>query len=122
MDRFNIVYEQEVERCNGAKPEILTMKKHVIEVTVNHIRPITMTTLTTITSMIPLAIGFGGKETTNQPMAIAVVGGLSFALVLALFFVPYVYLVAKGMRNNKEEELLLPMFPNEDIEGSNQPR
>ncbi len=122
VDRFNIVYEQEVERCNGAKPEILTMKKHVIEVTVNHIRPITMTTLTTITSMIPLAIGFGGKETTNQPMAIAVVGGLSFALVLALFFVPYVYLVAKGMRNNKEEELLLPMFPNEDIEGSNQPR
>lgn len=114
VDRFNLAHQRETDKINGASPDIMTMKKYVIEVTVNHIRPITMTTLTTITAMIPLAIGFGGKASTNQPMAIAVVGGLSFALVLALFFVPYVYLVAKGMRNNKDEELIFPMSPDEN--------
>ncbi len=110
VDRFNIMYERETKLNGGKKLDILKLKKNVIEVTVNHIRPITMTTLTTITGLLPLAIGFGGKETTNQPMAIAVVGGLAFALVLALIFVPYVYLVTKGMRNSKDEELLVPLF------------
>jgi HAE1 family hydrophobic/amphiphilic exporter-1 len=64
-----------------------------------------MTTLTTIAGLTPLAVGFGGKGSTNQPMAIAVVGGLSFALVLALIFVPYIYLSTKGMRNTSSKEL-----------------
>ncbi|MDR0724349.1 MAG: efflux RND transporter permease subunit, partial [Endomicrobium sp.] len=60
--------------------------------------------------LIPLAIGLGGGGgSTNQPMAIAVVGGLSFALVLALFFVPYVYLVTKGMRNNTNAQRIFPI-------------
>jgi hypothetical protein len=54
-------------------------------------------------------------------MAIAVVGGLSFALVLALFFVPYTYLVTKGMRNRSNDQMLTssPLFDqiknNEDM-------
>ena len=107
VDRFNLMIERETKKNNGIMPDVMTLKKNVLETTINHIRPITMTTLTTITGMLPLAIGFGGKESTNQPMAIAVVGGLSFALVLALIFVPYIYLVTKGMRNSKDTELFL---------------
>ncbi|MDR1696068.1 MAG: efflux RND transporter permease subunit [Endomicrobium sp.] len=110
VDRFNLMIDGEKEKNKGFLPDILTLKKKVVEVTVKHIRPITMTTLTTVTGMLPLAIGFGGKTSTNQPMAIAVVGGLSFALVLALIFVPYVYLATKGMRNREEYELFNPMF------------
>jgi HAE1 family hydrophobic/amphiphilic exporter-1 len=106
VDRFNIMYDEELKKTDGNRPDVLTLKKNVVEVTVNHIRPITMTTLTTITGLIPLAVGFGGGGSTNQPMAIAVVGGLSFALVLALFFVPYIYLYTKGMRNSSSGELL----------------
>jgi HAE1 family hydrophobic/amphiphilic exporter-1 len=91
VDRFNIMYDEELKKADGNRPDILTLKKNVVEVTVNHIRPITMTTLTTITGLIPLAVGFGGGGSTNQPMAIAVVGGLSFALVLALFFLSLIY-------------------------------
>jgi hypothetical protein len=51
-------------------------------------------------------------------MAIAVIGGLSFALVLALFFVPYVYLITKGMRNNTNAQRIFPiaekLIPNQD--------
>lgn len=107
VDRYNIMYDRELTNNNGKKPEMYTLKRNVLDVTINHIRPITMTTLTTITGMLPLAIGFGGKESTNQPMAIAVVGGLSFALILALIFVPYVYLAAKGMRNSEDKELFM---------------
>ncbi|MDR2437649.1 MAG: efflux RND transporter permease subunit [Endomicrobium sp.] len=105
VDRFNIMYEEELKKANGGHPDVLVLKKNVVEVTINHIRPIAMTTLTTVTGLIPLAVGFGGGGSTNQPMAIAVVGGLSFALVLALFFVPYIYLYTKGMRNSSCEEL-----------------
>jgi len=106
VDRFNIMYDEELKKADGNRPDVLVLKKNVVEVTVNHIRPIAMTTLTTITGLIPLAVGFGGGGSTNQPMAIAVVGGLSFALVLALFFVPYIYLYTKGMRNSSSGELL----------------
>ncbi|MDR2817913.1 MAG: efflux RND transporter permease subunit [Endomicrobium sp.] len=106
VDRFNIMYDEELKKTDGNRPDVLVLKKNVVEVTVNHIRPIAMTTLTTITGLIPLAVGFGGGGSTNQPMAIAVVGGLSFALVLALFFVPYIYLYTKGMRNSSSDELL----------------
>jgi HAE1 family hydrophobic/amphiphilic exporter-1 len=106
VDRFNIMYEEELKKVTGNRPDVLVLKKNVVEVTINHIRPIAMTTLTTITGLIPLAVGFGGGGSTNQPMAIAVVGGLSFALILALFFVPYIYLYTKGMRNSSPGELL----------------
>ncbi|MDR1474460.1 MAG: efflux RND transporter permease subunit [Endomicrobium sp.] len=106
IDRFNVMYEEELKKMSGIIPDILSLKKNVVEVTVNHIRPITMTTLTTITGLIPLAIGFGGGGSTNQPMAIAVVGGLSFALGLSICFVPYIYLYTKGMRNKSENEFL----------------
>ncbi|MCL2485954.1 MAG: efflux RND transporter permease subunit, partial [Endomicrobia bacterium] len=109
VDRYNLMIETEKENNNGKIPDILTLKHKVLETTVNHVRPISMTTLTTVASLIPLAIGFGGAS-TNQPMAIAVVGGLFFALILALIFVPYVYLMAKGMRNSDEAELFDPLF------------
>jgi HAE1 family hydrophobic/amphiphilic exporter-1 len=54
-----------------------------------------MTTLTTIIDLLPMALGLGEGSESTSPMAISVVGGLTFALVLSLFFVPYVYLIAK---------------------------
>ncbi|MCL1971978.1 MAG: efflux RND transporter permease subunit [Endomicrobia bacterium] len=107
VDRYNRMLETESAKNGGKKLDMITLKRKVVETTVNHVRPIAMTTLTTITAMLPLAAGFGGKTSTNQPMAIAVVGGLAFALVLALVFVPYVYLTAKGMRNTEDSELFM---------------
>lgn len=65
--------------------------KMVIHGTAEHIRPIMMTTLTTIVDLFPMALGIGQGAEATASMAITVVGGLTFALVLALFFVPYVY-------------------------------
>jgi HAE1 family hydrophobic/amphiphilic exporter-1 len=86
VDRYNFTL---------AKTPDGDIAEHVIECTAEHIRPIMMTTLTTIIDLLPLALGLGEGAEATSPLAIAVVGGLSFALVLTLFFVPYVYKYAK---------------------------
>ncbi len=102
VDRYNFHYSKDPDKYR----DILVLKQMVITTTSDHIRPIIMTTLTTVVGLIPLALGLGEGATTNQPMAIAVCGGLTFALGLALLFVPFIYLYSKGMRNNNEYEIL----------------
>lgn len=102
VDRYNYYLAQDPEKYR----DMLVLKQMVVSTTADHLRPIIMTTLTTVVGLIPLALGLGEGATTNQPMAIAVCGGLVFALGLALLFVPFIYLFSKGMKNNREEEII----------------
>lgn len=54
-------------------------------------RPIFMTALTTILGLVPLALGIGEGTEINQPMGIAVIGGLISSTLLTLFVIPVVY-------------------------------
>lgn len=55
------------------------------------LRPILMTTLTTVFGMMPLAIGFGEGSEMLQPLAFVIVWGLSFSLFVSLILVPSLY-------------------------------
>lgn len=57
------------------------------------LRPILMTTATTVLALLPLALGLGAGDELRRPMAIAVIGGLSAATLLTLFVIPCMYLV-----------------------------
>ncbi|MFN3578915.1 MAG: efflux RND transporter permease subunit [Pseudomonas sp.] len=57
------------------------------------LRPILMTTLTTVLGMLPLAIGLGEGAEIMRPLALTVVGGLMFSMLLTLFVVPCLYLI-----------------------------
>ena len=57
------------------------------------LRPILMTTLTTLLGMLPLALGIGEGSELMQPLAISVVGGLAVSTLLTLFVVPSAYVV-----------------------------
>ncbi len=57
------------------------------------LRPILITTLTTIFGMLPMAIGIGEGAESQQPMAVAVIGGLIVGTVLTLIVVPIVYTI-----------------------------
>ncbi|MDW0109400.1 efflux RND transporter permease subunit [Sporosarcina aquimarina] len=57
----------------------------------NRVRPILMTALTTILGLLPLALGIGEGTEINQPMGIAVIGGLISSTLLTLFIVPIIY-------------------------------
>lgn len=69
----------------------------VVEAGVVRLRPILMTTLTTVCGMIPLALGIGEGTEMMQPLAIAVVGGLSVSMILTLFVVPAAYTILHGV-------------------------
>jgi HAE1 family hydrophobic/amphiphilic exporter-1 len=55
------------------------------------LRPILMTTLTTVLGLLPMAIGFGEGAEVRTPMAIAVIGGLLASTLLTLVVIPVVY-------------------------------
>jgi HAE1 family hydrophobic/amphiphilic exporter-1 len=57
----------------------------------SRLRPILMTTLTTVLGLLPMAIGFGDGAEVRRPMAITVIGGLVTSTVLTLFVVPVMY-------------------------------
>jgi hydrophobic/amphiphilic exporter-1 (mainly G- bacteria), HAE1 family len=63
------------------------------------LRPILMTTLTTVLGLLPLALGIGVGAETQQPMAIVVIGGLMFSTVLTLVFVPILYTIFDNISN-----------------------
>jgi len=68
----------------------------VVEAGGIRLRPILMTTLTTVVGMLPLAIGAGAGAMLMQPLAVAVVGGLLSAMVLTLFLVPCLYVIVQN--------------------------
>ncbi|MBO7301032.1 MAG: efflux RND transporter permease subunit [Tidjanibacter sp.] len=62
----------------------------------SRLRPVLMTSLTTILGMLPLAIGLGNGAEMWQPMGIAIIGGLTFSTILTLVAVPILYYVFMG--------------------------
>ncbi|MGJ9458161.1 efflux RND transporter permease subunit [Oceanobacillus sp. CF4.6] len=63
----------------------------IIEAGRNRIRPIMMTTLTTVLAMVPLGIGLGEGAEMQQPLAVTIIFGLSVSSIFTLFFVPVIY-------------------------------
>jgi multidrug efflux pump subunit AcrB len=61
-------------------------------------RPVLMTSLAAMLGMLPLALALGSGSEMLQPLAICVVGGLLFALVLSLVVTPAVYAMIRGRR------------------------
>ena len=57
------------------------------------LRPILITTITTMLGLLPLAIGFGEGAEVRAPMAITVIGGLFVSTLLSLLVIPVVYSV-----------------------------
>jgi multidrug efflux pump subunit AcrB len=62
------------------------------------IRPVLMTALAMIIGMVPMALGFGEGGEQNAPLGRAVIGGLLFATVATLFFVPSVFAIFHSRR------------------------
>lgn len=70
----------------------------------SRLRPVVMTTLTTILGMVPMAVGTGQGSEMWRPMGTAVIGGLTLSTILTLLFVPTLYCVFAyvGVRRNRK--------------------
>lgn len=71
----------------------MSIRRAVIDAGKSRLRPVVMTTLTTILGMVPMAIGEGQGAEMWRPMGTAVIGGLTVSTILTLLFVPVLYCV-----------------------------
>ncbi|HTR80452.1 MAG TPA: efflux RND transporter permease subunit [Bacteroidota bacterium] len=81
-----------VDYTNHLRMSGVPLEEAVIRGGRTRLKPILMTSLATVLGLIPMAIGLGG-ESTQAPLAIAVIGGLTVSTTLTLFFVPTLYIV-----------------------------
>lgn len=98
VDYMNLL----IERGSGVFDAVVAGGK-------SRLRPVLMTSFTTILGMLPLAIGTGAGSETWQPMGIAVIGGLTFSTILTLFIVPVLYSILVNRAQRKEQEKLARM-------------
>lgn len=80
-----------VDYMNQKRQQGFTKMEAIVVGAQDRMRPILMTALTTILGLVPLALGIGEGTEMNQPMAIAVIGGLISSTFLTLFIVPIIY-------------------------------
>ncbi|WP_113905695.1 efflux RND transporter permease subunit [Aliidiomarina celeris] len=80
-----------VDRINQLRQEGVDKLGAIRQASAQRLRPILMTTLTTVLGLIPLALGLGEGAELTSAMAITVISGLLFATLLTLLFIPVVY-------------------------------
>lgn len=94
-----------VDFINQLRSEGMAKKEAIVEAGKARLRPILMTALTTILSMIPMALGMGDGAEMMQPMAITMTGGLIYGTLLTLIVVPCIYDIFNKNKSMVEEEL-----------------
>ncbi len=82
-----------VDAANKLKAEGLSLTEAVKAAAQQRIRPIIMTSLTTILALLPMIFGFGEGASLRSPMALAVIGGLFTSTLMTLVVIPCVYYI-----------------------------
>jgi len=88
-----------IDRINQLREEGKNKKDAIILAGSQRIRPILMTSLTTILALLPLTIGIGESASLRSPMALAVIGGLLSSTLLTLIVIPCVYWIFDSFSN-----------------------
>ncbi|UJW57192.1 efflux RND transporter permease subunit [Bacillus sp. A116_S68] len=87
-----------IDRINQLREQGMSTYEAVIEAGKNRMRPIFMTTLTTVGGMLPLALATGGANAYQAPLATVIIGGLLFATFITLLLIPAVYLLVEDIK------------------------
>ena len=94
-----------VDTVNQMRDNNIELNEALVESGAIRLRPIMMTTLTTIVAMIPMAMGYGKNGEVLQPLAIVNIGGLISSTLMALFVLPVFYLLFSHRKENIVEAL-----------------
>ena len=82
-----------------------TLEEHVAKGSAARLRPVLMTTLTTIVGMIPSALAVGEGGAMMQPLAIVIIGGLTVSTLVTLVLIPTLYLIFDRIENSFKKKL-----------------
>ena len=92
LEKANQIYQEQNYLSDG-KSQLFLRQKAIITAATSRLRPILMTTITTVLGMFPLALGVGEGSEFLQPLGIVVFSGLALATLLTLFIIPCVYVL-----------------------------
>jgi HAE1 family hydrophobic/amphiphilic exporter-1 len=88
-----------VDYINVLRSEGLERNEAILQTGPTRLRPILMTTLTTVLGLLPLALGIGEGAELEMPLAVSVIGGLSLSTLLTLVVVPVIYSLLDDLGN-----------------------
>lgn len=84
--------------ANEKRLEGLDAHESALEAGKTRLRPVIMTAVAMIVGMLPMSLGLGEGGEQNAPLGRAVIGGLTFATLFTLFFVPVVFKLARSKK------------------------
>ena len=94
-----------VDFINQARAGGMALRAAILEAGRVRLRPIIMTTVTTVLGLTPMALGIGRGADLRAPLAIAVIGGLLVATLLTLIIVPVVYATVEVVLGGEAREV-----------------
>jgi HAE1 family hydrophobic/amphiphilic exporter-1 len=102
-----IDYMNQLRREHG-----LSVAEAVITGGSRRLRPVLMTTVTTVLGLIPMALGIGEGSELQVPMARVVIGGLISSTLITLVLVPVIYAILEGRKHAKTAAEEEPRYTN----------
>jgi HAE1 family hydrophobic/amphiphilic exporter-1 len=87
-----------IDYINRLRSDGMPRREAILQGGRDRLRPILMTTATTILGLLPLTIGIGEGARLRAPMAIAVIGGMVTSTLLTLVVIPVVYELIDGLK------------------------
>jgi HAE1 family hydrophobic/amphiphilic exporter-1 len=92
-----------IDRINQLRAEGIALNDAIVQAGATRLRPVLMTTLTTVLGLLPMVLGSSDGAEIRSPMAITVIGGLTLSTLLTLVFIPVLYrLTAPDVQAAKE--------------------
>jgi multidrug efflux pump subunit AcrB len=88
-----------LDYANQLRQKGMNRDRAVVTTGMVRLRPIVMTTASTILGMLPIALGWGAGAELRQPMAVAIIGGLITSSLLSLIVVPVLYTLLDDLKN-----------------------
>lgn len=95
-----------IDRINQLRAETTSSRQAILGAASERLRPILMTSLTTILGLLPMAVATGQGAELRAPLAITIIGGLLVSTLLTLFLIPVVYSLFAG--NGEAAETAIP--------------
>ena len=99
----SIVMVDSIHRRASQQPNAAD-NEPLIAAVVERLRPILVTTLTTLGGVLPTAYGLGGYDSIVSPMSLALGWGLAFSTLVTLFLVPPLYSIARDLSRGKRQQ------------------
>ncbi len=93
-----------IDTANLNREEGMDIKAALIDAGKSRMRPIFMTTLTTILSMIPISSGLSQNGKVMQAMGVVIIGGLVASTILTLVLLPTFYMIVEKLRRKKKND------------------